>query len=319
MKPDLGDVVVRARGLANHLLPRQVLERLARSPGMGPLARALQELGYGPRSREGGVRSSAAAQIDESIAQRCQRRLDVLASWLGERRPLFAGVFEDEERSAIRVWLRRASSGGPTAPDAARPAGVPDLVRSLARRGSPYAEALEGVLRAQGDVVMALEAALDATFARRARLAAERLGGRLLAWVADGIDLANAWDALLGGGGDFVEGGRRLGRERHASIQRETSQPVRRRQLAAVFGPSPLAAVFDDPGLPLAALEARATALRIAQERRAARLEPLGAAPILEVVMRLRAERSDLRRVNWGVEQGLPPDAIIGQLTVAQP
>ena len=76
---------------------------------------------------------------------------------------------------------------------------------------------------------------------------------------------------------------------------------MRRRQLARVFARSSMSAVFDDPETPLAALETRAVRARITAERRAARLDPIGPSPILECVMRLRAERADLRRINWGI------------------
>ncbi len=75
--------------------------------------------------------------------------------------------------------------------------------------------------------------------------------------------------------------------------------------------------MFDDPDVPLALLEARALRARIAAERRAARLDPIGPAPILEFLMRLRAERGDLRRINWGIAEGLPTMSIVGQLVAA--
>jgi vacuolar-type H+-ATPase subunit C/Vma6 len=49
-----------------------------------------------------------------------------------------------------------------------------------------------------------------------------------------------------------------------------------------------------------------------------ARLDPLGAAPILEVFMRLHIERTNLRCINWGITQGLSYNAIMAG-TVAAP
>ena len=105
--------------------------------------------------------------------------------------------------------------------------------------------------------------------------------------------------------------------EQHAAIAGESDGRMRRRQLARVFARSSMSAVFDDPETPLAALETRAVRARITAERRAARLDPIGPSPILECVMRLRAERADLRRINWGIAQGMPTEAIVGQLVVA--
>jgi hypothetical protein len=277
------------------------------------------------------VSLSAAEAIDSSIEYGFARRLAVLASWLGSRREIFAAVFEDEERRALRIRLRRLVSGGSRAgfdrPGAAlwalpRPLReqldrVDDLAGLLAalRRAR---SALARALREQGEDLIALELALDRAFTSRARRGAARLGGRLLAWVADSIDLENAWDAVVGGGVVFVEGGARLSREQHSEIAGETSERSRRRRLGRVFAGTTLSAVFDDPLVPLPALEVRATAARIAAERRAARVDPIGAAPILEFVMRLRAERTDLRRINSGIAQGLSSDSIVGGMVATQ-
>jgi vacuolar-type H+-ATPase subunit C/Vma6 len=177
---------------------------------------------------------------------------------------------------------------------------------------------LHAALRAHGEDLLSLETTLDRAFARRARRAAARFGGRLLAWVTDGVDLENAWSAVVEQTEGFVDGGLRLSRERHASIAGEPDAELRRRELAHVFARSALASVFDDPDAPLASLEARAVRARIAAERLAARTDPIGPSPILEFVMRLWAERADLRRINWGIAQGLPMEAIVGQLVVAR-
>ena len=81
---------------------------------------------------------------------------------------------------------------------------------------------------------------------------------------------------------------------------------------------SHLGRVFEDPDVPLALLEAHAVRVRIATERRAARFDPIGPSPILEFVMRLRAERADLRRINWGIAEGLPTESIVGQLVAGR-
>jgi hypothetical protein len=320
MRPALGDVAVRARGLQNHLYSRHALERLARSAGSGVLASALQGAGYWPAPSPRGVSLSAAEAIDSSIEY---------------RREIFAAVFEDEERRALRIRLRRLVSGGSRAgfdrPGAAlwalprplreqldRVDDLAGLLAALRRARSAYARPLARALREQGEDLIALELALDRAFTSRARRGAARLGGRLLAWVADSIDLENAWDAVVGGGVVFVEGGARLSREQHSEIADETSERSRRRRLGRVFAGTTLSAVFDDPLVPLPALEVRATAARIAAERRAARVDPIGAAPILEFVMRLRAERTDLRRINSGIAQGLSSDSIVGGMVATQ-
>jgi hypothetical protein len=333
MWPALGDVAVRARGLAGHLLSRSDLERLARVSASGVLARALESLGYWPAPSKGMLAGSTAEVIDAAIEHETLRRLALLGRWLGERRGLFSGVFEEQERRALRIQLRRLTTGDThplshgvrqafvglprrTREELERAGDIAGLVTALGRIGSPYAEPLQATLRARGEDLLGLEMALDQTFAWRALGAAKRQGGRLLSWVMDGIDLENAWGAVVGQTDAYIDGGCRLSRERHATIARETDKRKRRGQLAIVFARSSMSSVFNDPDAPLAVLETRALRARIAAERRASRIDPIGPSPILECVMRMRAERADLRRINWGIAAGLPAEAIVGQLLV---
>jgi len=327
MKPPLGDVVVRARGLGLHLLPRQTLERLARSAGSGVLAGTMEATGYRLAPGTGVAAQTAAEAIDAAIQHEFGRRLALLSRWLGERRALFRAVFEDEDRRAIRIRLRwlavgRGAERSPAGPfglprrlreELSRARDVPELIRALARNGSPYAGPMSAALRERGEDTVALEHALDSEFARRARRAAERLGGWLLRWVCDGIDLENAWDALLANAGGFVPGGRRLHSDQHAAIAREPDERTRRRHLSQIFAGNALAVGFDDPRAQLADLETRVAAARIKELRGAARVDSLGAPPILLVVSRLRAERADLRCINWGIAQGVSPEAMLAR------
>lgn len=331
MSSDLGDVAVRARGLAGHLLSAADLERLARASGRSALRRGLEGFGYWPAPAEGATLRSTAEAIEAGIESEIMRRLDLLRAWLGERSRDFAGVFEESERRSVRIHLRRlAAAEAPAAaerPELAAPertrrelsraTDLPGLVSALQRIRSPYAGALREALRTHGEDLMALETALDRAFAERARVAASSRGGRLLSWVIDGIDLDNAWSAILGQGEGFIAGGRRLSRDRHAAIAADGDGRRRRRELSRAFARSPLSRVFDDPEAPLATLESRGLRARIAEERRATRLDPIGAAPILEYVMRVQAEWADLRRIHWGIAGGLPAAAIAGQLVAA--
>jgi vacuolar-type H+-ATPase subunit C/Vma6 len=334
VSPDLGDVATRARGLASHLLSRSDLERLARASGPSALARSLEALGYWPAPTEVPTPRSAVETIEAAIEHETERRLALLGRWLAGRRAFFAGVFEEGERRAIRVRLRCLAAGDRTALDArSRDAGFAlprraheelerasdfaGLVKALQRIRSPYAEPLREALRAHGEDLLSLELVLDRSFAERARAAAERVGGRLLAWMKEGIDVDNAWSAAAGQSDGFIDGGILLSRSRHASIAREPDGHRRRRQLAQVFARSPLSRVFEAPEMSLAHLESRALHARIAHEHRAGRLDPIGPSPILECVMRTRMERVDLRRISWGVAQGLSAHSIVEHLTVA--
>jgi hypothetical protein len=332
--PALGDVVVRARGLANHLLDRRTLLQLARTSGSGALAGALEHVGYWPAPTAGGPAHSAAEIVNRSIEYETLKRLSVLTRWLAERVALFAGLFELELRDALRIRLRALTSAAQaTAAEAPAPAGWPELrnlrtasahasnlaelIRALGRLNSPYAAALAAARRAHGDDLRALETVLDRTWASRALAAAPRAGDALSRWAQDEIDLHNAWDALAGGTGPCLAGGRWLPQSLHAAIALEADPALRRRRLGAAFQTSPLAGVFDASELGPDALEARARALRIAAARRAARLDPIGASPILEIILRLWAERADLRCISWGIAASLSYETITARLVAA--
>lgn len=337
--PPLGDVVVRARGLGRHLLEPATLRQLARASGIGVLAGALEDAGYWPAPTAAGPAASAARVVDRSIEHEIWKRLAVLERWLAERAGLFAALFELELRDALRIRLRElaagARSGSPYGGErrggwpalrdlrtvVARAGDRRELVRALERLRSPYAPPLAAVLRAHRDDPedgdAALETALDRTWASRARATATRIGDPLTGWVEDEIDLHNAWGTLAGDTSGFLEGGRRLSRPLCDSIAVLEGEPSRRARIARAFRGGALAGVFDDPELGLESLEARARAARIDAARRSARLDPIGPSPILELVLRLWAERADLRCIGFGVWAGLPYETIVSRLVAA--
>lgn len=336
-RPPVGDVVVRARGLGCHLLEPATLRQLARASGIAVLAGALEDVGYWPAPSSGGTPASTLQVVERSIEHETLKRLAVLERWLAERAGLFAALFELELREVLRVRLRElAAAAGARTGEArgggwpglrdlraavARAADQPQLVRALVRLRSPYAGPLAAELRAHREhperLAPALETALDRAWASRARAAAARVGEPLTGWVEDEIDLHNAWAALAGDASGFLEGGRRLPRPLYESIAALDGQPGRRAGLARAFRDGSLGGVFDDPDLRADSLEARARAARIAATHRAARLDPIGAGPILELVLRLWAERADLRCISWGVSAGLPYATIVSRLVAA--
>lgn len=328
---DVGDVVVRARGLARHLLDASQLRQLAHVSGSGALAGALEDVGYWPAPRAAGSSLPAARIVEQAIDHETLKRLGVLVYWLADRVALFSALFEVEVRDTLRIRIRELSDdtthGHPSS--VATPSGWPELrdvrravapahdlralVRALARIGSPYAAPLATALRRNGGDLRRLETALDTTWTSRARCTAARAPKPIGSWVGDEIDLQNAWSALTGDARAdfFIDGGRRLPRALLESISAERDAPTRRRRLARALRESALAGVFDDPDLDFAALEARARGARIASARRAARIDPIGAAPILEVILRLWSERADLRRIGWGVASGMSVDMMM--------
>lgn len=333
----LGDVCARASGLGTRLLPRRALERLAQAAGTAELARGLEAAGCRIDAADGGA---LVATIDAALARRAGAQLSLLVRWLGGRAAAFAVVLEEEDRRSLRALLRSAGHGlAATArlaglvPTAALPeerlaklarAGTREaLVEALVRTGSPYGGPLRAALRVAGPDLLELETALQRSFAARATAAAARGGPGLVAYAREGVDLENAWTALLEPGpsprasGAFLDGGRALTRRRFRAALAETSAERRCALLAAALAGTPLAPVFARASGSDAPLEAELLAARLAGQRRAARIDPLGPAPILVFALRVRAELADLRRITWGVALGTPPGVIRRELAVA--
>ena len=238
------------------------------------------------------------------------------------------------ERRALRLVVRDLLADAPTGPS--RPpvptwgiarelrrrlgtvSDIDGLVRALARARHPYAAPVAAAARALRDDPLAIERAIDRTHARRAVASARTLGGALGAWVAEGIDLENAWSALAGAGAEaFLDGGTRIGPSHYAAAAAETDVTTRRRRLARALEGGSLAGPFADTSLPVAQLETAARHARLRAMRRRARRDPLGAAPIVALVMQLDAERATLRSIGHGVAQGLPYDAIVAGSALA--
>jgi vacuolar-type H+-ATPase subunit C/Vma6 len=157
-----------------------------------------------------------------------------------------------------------------------------------------------------------LELALDRAFAERIRRCARWAPRDLRRHVGSSIDLENVSSALLAGAyaandtALFLAGGERLGRERFLAAIRAAENKKRRRILAAAFAGTAVATNLMDDKVELARLEARFLRARIAEQTRAARIDPLGPTPFLAYALRLRGETHDLLRVIWGTASGMP-------------
>jgi vacuolar-type H+-ATPase subunit C/Vma6 len=327
------DVNARARGLATHLVGATRLDALTRLPDLAALGRALREDGY---PVEQGAATPSALEL--ALRRTAAARLRVIARWCGPRVATLSALFEDEDRRSLRAVLRGAVERAPVElrlaglvptpalPERAlatlaalpTPAGVAALLTAWT---NPYGPALLPLAAAAEPDLFQIEAALNRTFARRARRAARRTP-RLAAYVSETIDLENAVTALLlatqgqdvAPGDVFLPGGARIGAATFAAAAAARHTAAAGRLLAAAFAGSPLAAPFaqcgDDPtGLEPAVLRARIHALA-----REARVDPLGPAPLLAYGLRLRAESMDLQRVVWGTALGAPRAAQTGAL-----
>lgn len=326
-----GDLDARARGLSTRLLPRERLKRLAAAPDERERVREARAALSG---------AEGAGDLERMARQAAAASLARLARWAGHRTRVLPVLFEDEDRRSVGALLRGAAQGAgpeerlaglvptPTLPegtlvDLARRPTVEAVLEGLVAAPHPWGTGLAtGPARGAGDL-FALGLEVDRLFARRAVRAARRGGPRLWSYARRTVDLLNVWSVLLAERwlpaapptGVFLEGGEALDREGFTRLV--AAGPVeRRRELAARLA-GPVGAVLGDPSIELSALEARVLRARIAEERRAALLEPLGPAPVLLYALRLRAQVVDLSRIGWGAALAADRATITRELVTA--
>jgi len=332
--PRWEDLDARARGLATHLLGAATLAALAGAPDVPALAAALRRLGYAVPE---GAASPAALEV--AVRRMAAARLGVLARWAGPRTALLAVVFEDEDRRSLRALVRGALA---QAPAEARLAGLvptPALperaLRELASQASPaaiaalltawrhpYGPALRGPAAAAQPDPLALELALNRTFAARAVRTARR-SRALLDYVRETIDLENAYTALaLAGAGEerglqprdaFLAGGARLDSAAFEAAAAAATPAAAGRRLARALAGASFAPAFDAYAGDPARLEEAVLRLRLRALERAMRTAPLGPAPVLAYALRLRAETVALCRIIWGIALGAPPEVLAAE------
>lgn len=324
-----GDLDARARGLATRLLTRETLERLTASPHRAALR---SSLAAALELREGVPERSPERLILDDLA----RRIALLRHWAGaDRAGTLRVIFEDEDRRSVRALLRGADQGAP--PDAritgliptpslpgtalealARERSVERVAGRLAETGCPYGPPLVERIATGPFDLFALEVETLRTFSSRALEDAR--DGVVEAHVRETIDVFNAWSALLSGSftaeidadAVFVDGGRGIDREAFAGAARIDDVDRSREAVARAFRTigSPLWRPFADLALDPTRLEAAVLAARIEALREARLRDPLSAAPLLEYVLRLRAQAADLRRIVWGVALGAPASVV---------
>jgi vacuolar-type H+-ATPase subunit C/Vma6 len=314
-------------------LSRAQLDALTQAPDVAALGEALRRHGY---PVEEGERSPAALEL--ALRRMAAGRLHVLARWCGPRTAVLTVLFEDEDRRSMRAILRGAVQGiaadvrlaglvpTPTLPERAlrelaqqRTAGA--IAALLTAWRNPYGSLLLPAASTAQPDLFTLELLLNRTFADRAGRAA-RGTGLLAAYVREAIDLENAYTALVlaSEGKDvtpkdaFLPGGASLSIATFeiAAATGDVAEAARR--LAAAFAGSVLAPAFQRVSDAAVGLEDAVLRARIRALVRAMRTEPLGPAPLLAYVLRLRAEIVDLERVLWGVALAVPPGTLARDL-----
>jgi len=317
-----GDLAVRARGIGTRLLGRDRLEALAHAQDLQSLALELERAGY-----------ERITPIERAVRRRIAAHTHTLERWAGDRARALAVVFEEQDVRDLRALLRGALAGAPaelrhaaTIPTASLPERALGELAHLGTAGEiatvlvlfrhPYADAIASEAYREVPRAFVLETLLYRRFAERALAGARDRA--LRDFVEETIDVQNALAAIelarQGEGTDprdcFVEGGARVGwRNFETASKVDVREAVR--ELAVRFGKSELAIALSRTP---AALDDAVLAARIAEHARVARLDPVGPAPVLHYVLRLRAEAADVRRIAAGVALGAPADVLISQL-----
>jgi vacuolar-type H+-ATPase subunit C/Vma6 len=314
------DVDARARGLASRLLSREAIAGLRRAGDLRQLSQELVRLGV--LSEE--VPEPSGAVLELALRRVAGHQLRVVRRWLGPRLDVVAVALDAEDRRSLRALVRGAAAGAhpdarliglmptPMLPERllgelAAQSRIRDQAVLLVAAGHPTGRALLAAAAPQEPDLVAVELAIARAFAERAVRGARRGGKFLRGYVGDLIDAGNCRTALLlagrtGGeppGPMFIAGGRRLGPEpfgRAASAEYPVSAA---RLLGRALGDGELAALLlryaDQP----AALEAALEEQELDELVRAAGLDPLGPAPLLLYLRRLRAQTAELGELVW--------------------
>lgn len=296
------DLDARARGLATRLLGRARLESLARAADLPAAAAELARLGLVPLAAGG----ASPSLLEEGLRRTAAARLLVLARWSGDRESALALLYEEEDRRSLRALLRGAAAGTPPEMRLAGLIPTPALpekaLRELARQptpaavavllvawGNPYGPPLLAEAERPHPELFALESALGQVFTERLLRAARRGGWELKTWVRETIELESSLAVLL------------LAEDRAEAA----------RHLGHTFRGTPFAAAFEGDS---SELETEILGIRLRALAAAARRRPLGPAPFLLYLLRLRAELLDLRKVLWGIALGVPRERLAREL-----
>lgn len=305
-------IAARARGLGTRLLSAELLAEIDAAVDPAPV---LVRAGFPMQPEE----------VDEAVHGRIAHDAEILARWSdelgnaptrrGTRGPL-APLWLDEDRRSLRAIIRglaaralpRRKLAGIIATPSLPPLVLGELVAQtslagiahvLAAHGHPYARAIAG----EALDPLVIEIALGHRFGELAhsRDAAMRV------YVRQAIDAENTEAALLIAARGhsitdaFVRGGELVDRATFEGACRDLDEEGRAR-LAEAVADTPLAAALFDaaPG----ALADATLRWQLATQAKLRRLEPLGLAPAIYVVLRRRDEARKLRRAAWRTALG---------------
>jgi len=332
MRPRWEDVNARARGLSARLLAPEVLDGLSQVRGMAGLGRALAARGVIPEEPAAGD----GTELGLALRRGAAREVAVLRRWLGPRDAALAVALDAEDRRSLRALIRGASEGAPADTRLAGLVPTPTLperlLRELAERGSIREQGVlllaaghpcgPAVLAAASDRepdLFRIELAVARTLAERAVRGSRRAGRFLRDYVAATIDRDNCRTALVLAAIGIEEptaslflpgGGLRPEEFERATATRDPVMAAR--ALGAAGATRDVAPILLQHATSPADLERALEDRAVTTVQREARLNPLGPAPVLLFLHRLRQQSIALARLVWGAELGVPPAALAG-------
>jgi len=333
----LGDINTRARGLRTRLLKPQDLDRLTHARSLFALQRELGTLGVAPADTP-----ITPGGLERAVRRRAAELMAILGRWCAdERQPILSVIFDDEDRRSIQSILRGAEQAAasdtrlsglvPTTHLSERALRVlasqptmADVVRMLVLWSHPFGASLIDAVSRPRPSLFEVEVALQRAFAGRALHSARKAGRHLLDYARQVVDVMNAWSALLHfperdaaiADLTFIEGGRFLDRGVFGELLAlETFDGVRER-LTQVLGESALANAFNGEPGDVASLETAVLRAQLAEQSRAARIDPEGPAPLISFALALRAEVLNLRRIIWGISLEAPAALLQAEVIV---
>lgn len=319
------DLVARARGRSTHLAAEDALAAIDRASDRAALLGALAQAGWVIAPTTDAL--AAARALDEAATARATAELALLTRWAAARTAALAVIVADEDRRTLRGVVRglaaaaapaarlRGAVATPDLPSAAQrelaaAATGPALLAALTRLAHPANVALAPTLTHQPLELLAVEQALAAWFAARARAGARAAGDRALAeHVAQAIDAENAAAALalvtrgrgLAADAAFLCGGGRIDRATFVAAAAAAPAACASTLAEALVG-TPLAAAVG-AGTP-DAIERATLAWQLATQARWRRVEPLGLGPVLWPWLRMRREHAQVRLAAWRLALG---------------
>ena len=310
----MSGLVARARGLEGRILGEDVLGEIERAGDARTMSAVL--------GRAGLLEDAGYATVEREARQRVAEDLAILAQWAASEHAAMDAIELDEDCHSLRAIARGMAAGvsaerrrAATMPTSSLPdhvlaelaaaASAAEIHRTLVARDHALARAFAGATEVID--VLAVEVALTRSFALAVRhVASDRT---LATYITQTIDVQNAGSALLlaARGRElvdddmFIAGGDRLGRGTFDDAVAATLDRARE-LLAAAFWGTPLARAFaaSAPG----AIEDAALDWQLATQTALRRRDPHGAAAVLHVVLRRRAEARRLRRAAWRVALG---------------